>query len=228
MGDRLSHLPAHDPRDVAVGRDAGGRDRPVVEVRIGRVLRRAWRCTTTSRGRWCRSPGDSDVAVAGSAFTLATPAFRPASAMLSARFIWRSRPKCVLVRGHLRDHGGGDAIVRTPITITERTSAIPSSPRAAGAQVCASRIGVVSSDAYRRLSAREAVGRKHRMGELEPRTGSCLTLGRSVPMVRVMTSGIIVALEQSGAALAHSGRQGFTIIETARRSWSCCSPSWRR
>ena len=107
MRDRLATLVLTIRVTLPSGETPGGRDRPVVQVGIGRVLRAGRACTTTSPGRWCRSPSGSEVAVAGSAFTAATPAFKPASAMFSARFTWRSRPKCVLVRGDLRDDRGG-------------------------------------------------------------------------------------------------------------------------
>ena len=70
--------------------------------------------------------GDIDVAVAGIAFKAATPAFKPASEMFSARFVCRSRPNAcsfavtaVIV--------AAVAIVRTLMTITERMRAMPSS-----------------------------------------------------------------------------------------------------
>ena len=72
-------------------------------------------------------PFGSDVAVAGSAFTAATPALRPASATFSARFTCRSRPKwCSLELTSVIT--AAVPMVRTPITIRVSTNAMPSCP----------------------------------------------------------------------------------------------------
>ena len=79
----------------------------------------------------------AEVVLAGDSCSVATAEFRPASAMFRARLAWRSRPKacslevvCVTI--------AAVATVSTPMTMSDRTSAIPSC-RAHRRRMCANR-----------------------------------------------------------------------------------------